>query len=380
MKNQDAFIAKLVGIDVEKDVPYAELWMGTHPNAPSQVIDLNQGPVSLADWIQENPKEHLSLNRLSSFPNGLPFLFKVLSANEALSIQAHPNKVQAEYLHHQDPEHYPDDNHKPEIAIAIDSLDALVGLISSDNYQQLLLDVPEFQTMGLGDVTTKRDVHKAVLTLLELWNNDPPRVESHINAIYQRLNNIYQPNVSEQLFLDLARIHGREDIGLLFIFLLNRVHLGPGEALFLPAGVPHAYLQGNIIECMANSDNVVRVGLTNKFCDTKALTKILSTEIKTDYRVATRVTGYLTEYPTEVKEFKVKSLQLAERSSQNFSKHEDLTLFLVLDGEVNFHWCTDQSSCCSVFHCGDSFIAPANLPKFTIQAKKRSIIYWVELP
>ena len=118
-RDNDAFIPHLLQFDPEPGVPYAELWIGTHPKAPSQVELPDGSMMLLHDWIAQEPRAALGKAVHARF-GGLPFLFKVLSAAQSLSIQAHPNKAQAETLHEQDPAHYPDDNHKPEIAIALD--------------------------------------------------------------------------------------------------------------------------------------------------------------------------------------------------------------------------------------------------------------------
>ena len=116
-KNEDAFIPKFLGVKPEKDLPYGELWIGAHPKAPSE-IEIEGIKYSL-NWVIDNfPEEVLGKDVANIFGGKLPFLLKVLSAAQALSIQLHPNKKQAEILHAKDPINYPDDNHKPEIAIA----------------------------------------------------------------------------------------------------------------------------------------------------------------------------------------------------------------------------------------------------------------------
>ena len=116
-RDQDAYIAHLLGNEPEEGVPYAELWMGAHPKAPS-TIELEDGrTVALNMWIKAHPNAILGREVAERYGK-LPFLFKVLSAGQSLSIQAHPTKAQAEKLHARDPEHYPDNNHKPEIAVA----------------------------------------------------------------------------------------------------------------------------------------------------------------------------------------------------------------------------------------------------------------------
>ena len=125
-KGESAYIPRLIGIIPERDKPYAELWMGVHPNAPSYV-EIDHSFILLDQLIRENPEEMLGKSVSNTYSNSLPFLLKVLSAEEALSIQVHPTKEQAKILHQKDSKFYPDDNHKPEIAIALDSHLAIVG-------------------------------------------------------------------------------------------------------------------------------------------------------------------------------------------------------------------------------------------------------------
>ena len=125
MKGKSAFIPKLLGFEAEEK-PYAEVWIGSHPKLSSQIL-LDGKATNLETIIEKCPKEILGEKVAKKFGDKLPFLLKILSANQALSIQTHPNKTQAIDLYKNDPNNYPDDNHKPEIAIALDFLNALVG-------------------------------------------------------------------------------------------------------------------------------------------------------------------------------------------------------------------------------------------------------------
>ena len=141
-KGKNAFIPKLLNIKSEKDKPYAELWMGAHPKSPSKIV-IDGNEFSLNEVIHQYPGEMLGSKTAKKFSNTLPFLFKVLSANEALSIQVHPDKKQAISLHKKDPINYPDSNQKIEIAIALDSLTALVGFKTFKEILKVLKDYPE---------------------------------------------------------------------------------------------------------------------------------------------------------------------------------------------------------------------------------------------
>ncbi|NQV41976.1 MAG: mannose-6-phosphate isomerase, class I [Candidatus Marinimicrobia bacterium] len=376
-KDQDAFIPKLLGFEPNPGQTYAELWMGVHPNAPSSIIDLETGSLSLSNWISRDPVERLASDKQIST---LPYLLKVLSAGEALSIQAHPNKFQAEALHEIDPEHYPDDNHKPEIAISIDQLDALVGFISDQQFFILLKTYPEIQSLMNNYSDPVENLKTGVQALFHIRENKAELYTDTTRQIYQRLSQNKYPNETEVLFMTQFKKHGLEDAGLIFLFLLNRVHLQAGEAVFLSPGVPHAYLKGNIIECMANSDNVVRLGLTNKFCDAAALQKILVYDTDSDFRVPQLKQGSQVEYETPVSEFRIKSIELPEGKSETFTSRRSLTMFILLEGEISLHWGGQNKSCTCVFKRGHSFITPANLNEFQLTARVDSKLYLVEIP
>lgn len=376
-RNEYAYIADLLGVTPEPGQPFAELWMGVHPNAPSQIIDPEHGPCDFSNWISDNPHKHLSEHDKFST---LPYLLKILSAGEALSIQAHPNKRQAESLHKSDPEHYPDDNHKPEIAIALDSLDALVGFISNQEYSELLDTTPELNLLVRNIEIPANNLQEGVQKLFHLWETDRKSFADTSRKIHERLTLKSIPDETEQLFLRQFDKRGPEDIGLIFLFFLQRVHLEPGDAVFLAPGVPHAYLSGNIIECMANSDNVVRLGLTNKFCDVNALSDILVYDELADYRIVPDKLGFVSEYGSPAKEFKVKLLDLPEGEAESFPSRTSLSMFIVIAGEISLHWGGDNESCTCVFKRGHSFIAPANLPEFKIRARHGSKLFYVEIP
>ncbi len=376
-RNSEAFIPELLGIDVEPDQAYAELWMGIHPNAPSSIIDLEAGQLSLSRWLSDMPRERLAVNGGLS---NLPYLLKVLSAGEALSIQAHPNKQDAERLHQLDPEHYPDDNHKPEIAIALDFLDALVGFISNRQYLTLLEAYPEIKALIGSKANNIQNLREGVQALFHIGEHDEQYIVLTTKQIHQRIRNKKNPDEIEILFLEQFEKREPEDLGLLFLFLLNPIRLEPGEAVFLAPGVPHAYLKGNIIECMANSDNVVRLGLTNKFCDAQALNEILDYDSTSDFRVPQSKDGYLNTYVSPTSEFRVKALELPEGESELFTSRTSLTMFLVVEGEISLHWKGTDSSCSCVMRRGQSFITPASLNEFDILSRKDSKIYLVEIP
>ncbi|PFH58022.1 hypothetical protein XA68_14246 [Ophiocordyceps unilateralis] len=288
-------------LSIEPDTPYSELWMGSHPSNPSR--DIVTG-CTLSEIFADN-KALLSADVAARYGDRLPFLLKVLSIDKALSIQAHPNKKLAEQLHARDPGNYPDDNHKPEMAIAITPFEGLCGFRPLTEIAHFLASVPPLRSL-VGDDNARRLAAEATTSD---GNQDEGRDEesaraalrsafgalmsSDSDAVSRELPRLVElarsegagfagGGVSSTAGRDLAelvtRLHGQfgSDIGLFVLFFLNLVRLQPGEALFLVADDIHAYLSGDIIECMAASDNVVRAGLTPKFKDVTTLVDMLT--------------------------------------------------------------------------------------------------------
>lgn len=395
MRGKEAFIPRLLNLEPQPGVPYAELWMGTHPNAPSQIELPNGQRLPLSTWLTQAPDLTLGPEIARSFGE-LPFLFKVLSAAEPLSIQAHPNKAQAARLHAQDPEHYPDPNHKPEIAIAIDELTALMGFRPFAQLQETLNSYPEIATfIGERQVTTfleaspedlstqRRMVWDLFAGLVRRAHQEPEALQQAVDALVMRLSNTFEGLVEIELrFLDLQERYGSRDVGLFVLFLLNLVHLGPGEGLFLPAGVPHAYLHGNIVECMANSDNVIRVGLTPKFKDAETLLEIIDTTpgipevMHGEERLQGRAGVIFADYKVPVPEFRVRRWALTGGSEVAVEKQGRPAILLVIDGTVELYWGLEHQP----YHRGDALFLPACLERYTIHAIGGAELFQAEVP
>ena len=281
----EAYIARLLNWTAPT-LPMAEIWMGAHSKAPSKVSGLG-----LDEAIRQCPDEILGSLCVKKFGQGLPYLFKVLSAKEALSIQLHPSKSEAELLHAKDPKNYPDDNHKPEIAIALDQLEALLGFDSLKNIVRNLEAEPEI-AIFLGshwvkDLNLARNstleqqnqvLKKCFAELFALSLSERAKLKTSTASMAERLKRQKDLSPRGRWFVELQQLYPEGDVGLFCLYFLKYATLNAGEAVFLKAGVPHAYLRGNIIECMANSDNVVRAGLTPKFVDVETLAKIVVVE------------------------------------------------------------------------------------------------------
>jgi mannose-6-phosphate isomerase len=274
--------------------------MGTHPSNPSKDVKTNR---TLLDLVEEN-QALMSIEVGEKFDHKLPFLFKVLSIGKALSIQAHPNKKLAEQLHKKDPKNYPDDNHKPEMTIAITPFDGLCGFRPLAEISHFFSTVPAlkklvgdsevevYQSAIKGKETSdsredeesnKKALQKVFASLMKSKPEDIEALSKElVESAKQEGDNFAggggPSNTGKELADLIVRLNSQfpADIGLFVFFFLNYVKLEVGEAMFLKADDIHAYLSGEVIECMASSDNVVRAGFTPKFKDVDNLVSMLT--------------------------------------------------------------------------------------------------------
>ena len=380
-RGEQAFIPRLLGIQSEGNRPYAELWIGAHPSAPSQV-NISNDLIDLTELIKKHPVEILGETVFKRFGSNLPFLFKVLSAGKPLSIQAHPNKSQAVRLHRRDSIHYPDSNHKLEIAIAIDNLKALVGLLNIVELRKKLELYPPIQsftdrvlpgdsTISEADETTI--VKQFYSTLIRKSVSEPQLygnlIESLAESILARGNRISE---QEQLFLELKKCYPSSDVGLILILLMNLVQLTSGQALNISAGIPHAYISGNIIECMTNSDNVVRIGLTNKYKDVAALLEILDFSpnevqvVNPDWRDGISI------YRSSAEEFVVANMKVAENFAKKIYTNDKVQIGLILNGQLELIWNSAEKL---ILKKGESVLLPACIKEYVIRSQNWAEVY-----
>lgn len=341
---------------------YAELWLGTHHKGPSTVMG-----IPLNEYITNNnlcSKDELE--KYESFKDGqLPFLFKVLSINKALSIQAHPDKKLAEHLHLTDPINYPDSNHKPEMIIALSDCKALcqfrklndiVEMINCLPYLQKILDV-EANTIKIPrNIIERKKLLKELFTKLMIA--EPKLIKKSIKILKHEKFTMKVKRYIKTAH-NLAKKLAKEfsyDVGCLCPFFLNIIELYPNQSLFLGPNEPHAYLSGDAIECMAASDNTVRAGLTQKYRDIDTLLNMLTYNegLPTIIEAIENKEYYL--YQPPVSDFCVSYINVESYQSKLSEKIDRTSLILIVNGLGGVQTDDDYFE----LKPGVSFIVPAN--------------------
>jgi mannose-6-phosphate isomerase len=377
-------IAELVGYPTPSPKPQAELWMGAHPKAPSEVL-LNNKRISLIELIKKDPIAILGKSTSRKFSGSLPFLFKVLAAGEPLSIQAHPTVKQArDGFRRENRENIPldayersykDQNHKPEIISALSPFWAMSGfrpvvkmlnILNEISLQSIIKEIDDFHkspdTNGL----------KNFFALL--MNLPKGRKEGAVGETIrwaEKAKNEKNPefdNISRWILKLNEKYPG--DIGVLSPVILNLVRLNPGEAMFTHAGVLHAYLEGEGIELMANSDNVLRGGLTEKYIDVRELLRILdysSTEVR-KIPAVTLPNGEM-YYDSPAQEFRLSRIHVKKNDDHTSAEKRSVEIAICIEGSCAIH--EEGKSRTLDISKGDSILIPACVNRYAIKGAAR---------
>lgn len=342
------FIPELLGENPQEGKPYAEYWMGAHPSAPALLFTQDNQEFSLGDYLSRYPQVLLGKEVSDKF-GGLPFLFKVLDVREMLSIQVHPtlqeaalgfDREEAEGIPLQAAHrNYKDRNHKPEVMVALSSFWLLHGF-------------------------RKKKEIRAVLERNSSWHKLLPILEQHgISGLYQHIMLASAEEIDQWLQPVCAEIYPlyqrnllskkdpafwaaraveqysngkftQLDRGIFSIYFFNLVELQPGEAIFQGAGIPHAYLEGQNMELMANSDNVLRGGLTPKHIDVPELMKHISfEEVTPNILKGISLGAGIQSFPCPVDDFSIRMLN-AMPSTQLTVETTSAEIWLVLEGQL----------------------------------------------
>ena len=345
-------IAEFTGRPAPTAHPEAELWLGAHPGDPAR-LDGPAGERSLLDVIAEDPDGELGASVRQRFGDVLPFLVKVLAADEPLSLQAHPSAGQAvDGFENEERRgvpvnapvrNYRDRNHKPELLVALTDFAALAGFRPAAKSVDFMraLAVPGLDPY-LALLADQSDA-AGLRALFTTWITAPQiDVDALIPAVLEGAVNYIRSGATEfgaeaRTTLELGERYPG-DAGVLAALLLNRISLKPGEGIFLPAGNLHSYLHGVGMEVMANSDNVLRGGLTPKHVDVPELLRVLDFDPVPDARVGTHREGIELIYDTPATEFAASVLTLDGEALGHEvdapSRHDGPQILVCTDGSV----------------------------------------------
>jgi mannose-6-phosphate isomerase len=309
--------------------PEAELWMGAHPTGPSRVTTAGSAR-SLEELIREEPGSVLGERVAAEFGGRLPFLLKLLAAAEPLSLQAHPSMERAaigfareeQFGIPLDAPHrsYKDPSHKPELICALTPFHALVGFRPIRRTRDLLVSLqapPLSPLIAALELTPERKALRTffqlAITASESWRKEI--AESTLEGC--RTGVKHSGEFTRELAWG-ARIGELYpgDPGLVVALALNLVVLSPGQAVYLPAGNLHAYLEGTGVEIMASSDNVLRGGLTTKHVDVPELLDVLDFQAAATPLVKTTTLGRECFYATPAREFALSRVELAGETAR----------------------------------------------------------------
>lgn len=364
--------SELFGIENPNKQPQAELWMGAHPDGCS-TINVNGEDILLSKFI-ENQDNVLSMNSRKGKGQKLSYLFKVLAAKKALSIQVHPNKKQAKKGFNDEERtgvertasnrNYKDPNHKPELIYALTTFKAMNGFRTYHEIETLLkkMALKSIESI-VKEFLCSQNKSQGLRTLFtSILSMDEAIKVTAINELLQKANSDSDDPVFA-LILQLS-IQYPNDVGLFCPIILNVIDLKPGEAMFLNAGTPHAYIQGTGLEVMASSDNVLRSGLTAKHMDMDELIKCTKFHPKPKGTLHTKPIhskmGSL--YPVPVKDFRFSVISNPMQLDMEVSSAE---ILMAIDGNITL---SHESGEKLTIKIGESVFIPAYSKNYKISS------------
>jgi mannose-6-phosphate isomerase len=357
------YIPQLLGIGNSEHRPFAEYWLGAHNNAPAQASDGK----NLPDIIRENPG-YLGQQTRQVFGR-LPYLLKILDVKDMLSIQVHPNKQAAVAAFAAENKtglplnapdrNYKDDNHKPELMMALSDFWLLHGFQPADRLRATLHAVPELRfLLPVFEKGSYKALYEAVMTM------DQSTVNTTLQPLLNRIIPLYNAHQLDKNGPDFwaarAALTFNEgshiDRGIFSVYLFNTVYMKPGEAIFQDAGILHAYLEGQNVEIMANSDNVLRGGLTPKHIDVPELMKHVVFEPTVPHIIHGKpVSSTEQVFTTPAPDFELSRIRLKAGDNSRLTI-TDADIFLVLQGSALVSDGTTEE----LYKKGESFMAVNN--------------------
>ena len=330
---------ELFGIANPDHQPQAEIWMGAHPRAPSKVLLNDEKAMTLDAFIESAPEGILGETVALRFSGKLPYLFKVLSAAAPLSIQVHPNRQQAEAGYKKDNQaglapnapnrNYRDDNHKPELMYALTPFRAMCGFRQPAEISELFSHIKHPQIAVLLETLKSDGLRGFWQQLLEL-------AETPLNEVIDQALTLAKHN-NHPAIQELKRLNAfyPGDAGVFSPLILNLINMEPGEAMYLDAGTPHAYLEGTGMEIMANSDNVLRGGLTSKHMDIAELMATMNFDVIDieDFMVRPQQQGDQFDFPVPVPDFAFGIIPVETKASVKASG--SVEIIFCVEGNIN---------------------------------------------
>jgi len=363
----------------------AELWMGAHPKAPSHIVHRGRR-VSLLELIESDPQQLLGERVARDYGGRLPFLFKVLAAETPLSIQAHPGRRRAAagfasenargIALDAEERNYRDDNHKSEIICALTPFWALNGF---RRIPEMLAALSELNCVTLRQPLDAFENHPDAEGLrvffAHIMNLSKPKQTALVEEVIRASGLLARESV-EVAWMRKLNHHYPGDIGVLCAFLLNVIRLEPGEAMFLPDGQLHAYLQGVGIELMANSDNVLRGGLTVKHIDVGELLEVLHFRDDPISVLHPQSIGPgESAYDAPLDEFRLSVIDVTPAIPFSSGEQRSIEILLCLDGETSI---LAANAPPLPLRRGQSALVPAAAPPYRLVGRGR--IYRASVP
>ena len=350
-------IAEFTGRPSPTAHPEAELWFGAHPGDPAW-LETEDGERSLLDTLREDPEGQLGGGVRGRFGDTLPFLVKVLAADEPLSLQAHPSALQAVEGFAREEKlgipvsapirNYRDASHKPEILVALGEFEALAGFRSVAHSVELMRALAVTDLDPFLHLLSDQSAADGLRAVFTTWITAPqPALDVLVPAVIEGAIH-YLRSGKKKFFAEAKTVlelgeRYPGDAGVLASLLLNRINLRPGEAIYLPAGNLHTYMHGVGVEVMANSDNVLRGGLTPKHVDVPELLRVLDFAPASEDLIRPKITtdGIELVYNTPAPEFAVSVLCIdGEHLGHEIdapSRHDGPQILLCTEGSTVVH-------------------------------------------
>ncbi|HEX3787253.1 MAG TPA: mannose-6-phosphate isomerase, class I [Pseudonocardiaceae bacterium] len=369
-------IATLQGRPVPTPHPEAELWMGAHPDDPSVLLDHEGTDRSLLELVEADPVGQLGVAMSDRWHNRLPFLLKLLAADEPMSMQAHPSAEQAREGFAREEaagvprlapsRNYPDPTPKPELVCALTEFHVLAGFRDPQATLRLLRGLPASGLDRYVDLLAAQPDAGGLRALFTTWITLPSSVLADLlpdvlDVCVQHVREHGEFDLECRTVLELGERYPG-DPGVLSALLLNRLVLGPGEAVYLAAGNLHAYLRGTAVEILANSDNILRCGLTPKHVDVPELLRVVDFS-HGDMPVlrGEPADEHVLTYPTDAPEFELSRVEWPAGVQGEAAcvklRHAGPQLLVCTQGEVEL---ATAGGAVLRLGCGDSAWLPAN--------------------